>query len=92
MNPYRSLHVTRTGPPPARDSSELRGLAVVLVILGVLRLLPVLEAHEDLGVEAAVAVGMLAVGGFELSSLRARVQRWRRRRGRATFCASFMRS
>src|SRR4051812_39392105 len=72
MHPYRSLHVTRPEPARRAASIELRGLAVVLIVLGVLRLLPVIVAHDAFGAEATVAVAMISLGVLALSSLRRR--------------------
>jgi hypothetical protein len=80
MHPYRPLYVTSRTKAPAKPPLELRGLAIVLVLLAAIRLLPVLATHEAFGAEATVAMAMLSLGFLELSSVSRRVRRWRRRR------------
>jgi hypothetical protein len=82
MHPYRPLYVASRTQAPAKPSLELRGLAIVLVLLAAVRLLPVLAAHEAFGAEATIALAMLSLGVLELSSVARRVRRWRRRRAR----------
>jgi len=86
MHPYRPLHAATTDLTPSHADRELRGLAVVLIILGMLRLLPALASHEAFGAETVVALAMLALGVLEVTSLRRRLHRWRRihRRRRAS--------
>jgi len=64
MHPYRPLYVvTDTREPP---SQELRGLAVLLLVLGVLRMLPALVRSEGANTETAIAVLMLCAGSVLL--------------------------
>ena len=60
MEPYRPLFVLVETEEPAPH--ELRGLAVLLVMLGVLRLLPSLVVREGVTTESAIAWVMLVVG------------------------------
>ncbi len=61
MEPYRRLYVVneRGHDPPTH---ELRGLAVLLVVLGVLRILPALASGEAANSESVIATAMLAIG------------------------------
>lgn len=83
MHPYRPLYVASRPEAPRNPPLELRGLAIVMVLLAVLRLLPLVATHETFGTEATVALAMLALGAIELSVLRQRVRRWMRARRRS---------
>ena len=64
MEPYRPLFVlTETEEPPPH---ELRGLAVLVVVLGVLRLAPALVRGEAISTESAIAFAMLVLGAAVL--------------------------
>jgi len=73
VHPYRPLFV-RSTDEASQGAFELRGLALVLILLGVVRLLPALATHEAFGVEPSLAVSMLALGALELSELRRRIR------------------
>ena len=75
VNPYRPLHVARDEPPERADP-ELRGLAVVLVVLGVLRVIPAL-VDGKLDLETVIAIAMLAVGLGAVFDVHRWVRRWR---------------
>jgi hypothetical protein len=60
MEPYRPLYVVNEREDPT--AHELRGLAVLLVVLGALRIIPALVRGETLSTESALATAMLAVG------------------------------
>jgi len=77
MNPYRPLHVAGA-EPPERTDPELRGLAVVLVVLGVLRVIPAL-VDGTLDLETVIAIAMLAVGTSVVLAVPLRIRRWRLR-------------
>jgi hypothetical protein len=61
MKPYRTLFV-RDAEPPRRDLRELRGLAFLMIVLGLLRLLPSIASAEPIGIEASVAAIMIVIG------------------------------
>jgi len=62
--PYRPLYVIdRERPHPTGCSNqEVRGLALLLIVLGGLRIVPAIAAGESLRSESSVAVIMLALG------------------------------
>jgi hypothetical protein len=60
MHPYRPLFVSNESRET--PSSELRGIAVLLVVLGILRIVPALMREEPAGLEIALATAMLMLG------------------------------
>ena len=78
MNPYRPLHVCRD-EPEERPDAELRGMAILLVVLGILRFLPIVAGKQGNATEVAIAFVMLFAGVFELFEVRRRIRRWRTR-------------
>jgi len=70
VNPYRPLHVARD-EPPERTDPELRGLAVVLVILGGSRVIPALvDGKLDLPFPAGCGAGACTCGDLHGCSMR----------------------
>ena len=61
MLPYRPLFVC-IDEPLRRDRRELHGLALMLIVLGALRLLPSIVTHEPIGIETTAAAAMFACG------------------------------
>ena len=61
MEPYRPLFVI-VDDPERRQPQELRGLAVLLVVLGALRVVPALVCDELVTTEALSALVMVALG------------------------------
>lgn len=60
MEPYRPLYVLNECED--HSSNELRGLAVLVVVLGALRLIPALVGGEAANAEAVVAALMVVAG------------------------------
>ena len=75
MHPYRPLFVSNESRET--PSSELRALAVLLVVLGILRIVPALMREEPAGLEIALATTMLVLGIAILVRVR---QLWSRAR------------
>ena len=72
MEPYRPLYVLneREDPP----SHELRGLAVLVVVLGALRVIPALVGGEAANPESVIAAVMVVAGVVSLARLPRSVQ------------------
>lgn len=67
MHPYRPLWIADPDERAPRD--ELRGLAVVLVGLGLLRLVPAITLWEPVGLETGLAA-LMAIAGAHLLARR----------------------
>lgn len=88
MEPYRPLYALNE-PPVASEPSELRGLAFLLIVLGLLRVTPAIVAFEPMTRELAVAVIMLVAGILIATDLPRRLRRlWSRRRIRSKLSRS----
>jgi hypothetical protein len=78
MQPYRPLYVA---DDEARDSAapEDRALAVLLIVLGAVRVVPAIATGETFGAEATVAAIMVVLGVVMSIRLPASVRRRLRR-------------
>jgi hypothetical protein len=73
MNPYRGLFVV--DDLQQDDAHELRGFAILLIVLGLLRIVPASVTGELITSEAALAILMLMVGIAAVLQLPRRLRR-----------------